>query len=145
MTCLPDVSVWIDLLVPEHSCHHAALNWYESPEWDRLAFCRITQMGLLRLLTNPHVMGKRVAGPAVAWRMFDQLPRGEGIFACGEPAHLNEAWRELTFVDTGGPNFWTGAYLAAFARSTGYTVVTFDRGFSKYKKVPLRILRPRAV
>jgi len=32
------------------------------------------------------------------------------------------------------------SWLAAFARRTGFTLVTFDRGFSKYRDIPLRIL-----
>jgi predicted nucleic acid-binding protein len=39
-----------------------------------------------------------------------------------------------------GHNFWTDAYLAAFAEASGFTLVTFDEGFRQYKNTPLKIL-----
>jgi predicted nucleic acid-binding protein len=39
-----------------------------------------------------------------------------------------------------GANLWTDSYLAAFACQTGITLVTFDRGFTRFTKTPLFIL-----
>jgi predicted nucleic acid-binding protein len=57
-----------------------------------------------------------------------------------EPDNIDVVWREETEYVPSGSNFWTDAYLAALARLTGYTLLTFDRGFSKYKKARVRIL-----
>jgi predicted nucleic acid-binding protein len=45
---LPDVNVWIGLVVIEHIRHSQAVRWFDSTSTDTLAFCRVTQMGFLR-------------------------------------------------------------------------------------------------
>jgi toxin-antitoxin system PIN domain toxin len=140
MTCFPDVNVWIALIVAEHIHHRAAIDWYEGAGWDVLVFSRVTQMGFLRLLTNPHIMGKRVVNAKGAWEIMDQLCGNSGIILASEPAGIETMWRELTTTGRTGSSFWTDAYLAAFAQAAGYTLVTFDRGFEGYKNIPLRIL-----
>jgi toxin-antitoxin system PIN domain toxin len=144
MTCLPDVNVWITLLVPEHTQHSMAMVWYESSDWERPAFCRVTQMGVLRLLTNRHAMGKRGCTPAGAWRTVGELLSNEVLFLHGEPSCGGEAWKALTDGSEGRPNFWTDACLAAFARLSGYTLVTFDPGFARCRMTPVRILSGKA-
>ena len=57
MTYLPDVNVWIAMYSPGHAHHLAALDWFNGSSESDLLFCRVTQMGFLRLLTNRHVMG----------------------------------------------------------------------------------------
>jgi predicted nucleic acid-binding protein len=37
-------------------------------------------------------------------------------------------------------NFWTDAYLAAFARSAGLRLVTFDRGFARFSGLEVLLL-----
>lgn len=41
-----------------------------------------------------------------------------------------------------GPNFWTDAYLAAFAAGSGLPLATFDQGFRKFN-VPVYVLGAR--
>jgi hypothetical protein len=55
-----------------------------------------------------------------------------------EPGDLERSWRAL-ISDRIGPNCWTHTYLADFAQATGFTLVTFDRGFSKYRNTPVKI------
>ncbi len=38
------------------------------------------------------------------------------------------------------PKLWNDAYLAAFARAAGYTLTTFDKGFSRYPGLVCEIL-----
>jgi len=140
MIFFPDVNVWVALVVAEHSHAGRARLWAERAKADEFAFSRITQMGLLRLLTNSHVMGADVLRARDAWKVFDRLTNKRNIFLAAEPPGLDSAWREFTPSLQSGGNFWTDAYLAAFAKVTGYTLVTFDRGFSRYRNVPLQIL-----
>jgi len=42
---------------------------------DELFLCRFTQIGLLRLLTNSHVMGSHVKSQADAWKVADGFCR----------------------------------------------------------------------
>jgi uncharacterized protein len=144
MTCLPDVNVWIALIVAEHVGHKAASDWYAGPDWETLVFSRVTQMGFLRLLTNRHVMGNRVVDAGAAWEILDRIRKNSNIAFVREPSGIEGAWRGLTAIRTTGNNFWTDAYLAAFAEISGFTLVTFDRGFTKYTNTPLRILSGRS-
>ncbi len=56
MVSLPDVNIWIALAAEGHVHHAPAREWFTAQADVSVAFCRITQMGLLRLLTNPDVM-----------------------------------------------------------------------------------------
>lgn len=138
MTFLLDVNVWLALVVAEHTHASRARDWAESAKNDEFALCRVTQMGLLRLLTNRHVMGEDVLPEDGAWRAFDRLISEPNIFFAAEPPALDRMWRGLT-PSHSGSNFWTDTYLAAFAQVSGYTLVTFDRGFSRYKNLRLKI------
>lgn len=140
MTFLPDVNVWIALSVIEHEHHERALKWFESVRPGDLAFCRITQMGLLRLLTNAHVMAGNQLTPSAAWHLLDHIYREVEPILAPEPDRLEEAWRESTRTSKPESNFWTDAYLAAFAQVKGFTLVTFDRGVSRYKKTRVKVL-----
>jgi len=127
MICLPDVNVWIGLTSNRHVHHALATSWLESLADTRLAFCRITELGLLRLLTNGHVMGPDVLTPRQAWRVYDQWRMDPRVDFLLEPAGFGERWRELGDKVVGGPNAWTDAYLAAFASATDAAIVTLDR------------------
>lgn len=63
MNYLADVNVWIALAAAGHVHHSIALAWFEEPQTSQILFCRITQMGLLRLLTNRKVMGEKHFDP----------------------------------------------------------------------------------
>ena len=57
----PDINVWLAMASSAHVHHIQAKTWYESLRDDEdLVFCRLTQLGLLRLLTTAGVMGNRV-------------------------------------------------------------------------------------
>lgn len=140
MIFLPDVNVWLALVYAQHTHAADARRFLDSEDQPELAMCRITKMALLRLATNPSVMGPDAMTPARAWQMMDRLLALDGIFFAGEPRGIDEIWREKTSGIPAGTNFWTDAYLAAFGRLSGFTIVTFDRGFSRYKKARVRIL-----
>jgi toxin-antitoxin system PIN domain toxin len=137
---LPDINVWIALTVVEHDQHPEAIRWFDSTSSDSLAFCRVTQMGFLRLLTNTHVMKGDALTPQAAWRRLDHVGRAVHPVFAPEPALLETAWRGSTSGPKTGPNVWTRAYLAAFARLPGFTFVTFDRGVAQYRNTVVRIL-----
>ena len=144
MTYLPDVNVWVASVVMGHQQHLAAQAWFREAENDSVAFCRVTQMGFLRLLTNPQVMGTSVVTAGSAWKLVDAIRRDQRILFSPEPPGFERAWREGTNQNWSGANFWTDSFLAAFAQVTGHTLVTFDRGFSKYKAISARILMSAA-
>ena len=96
-------------------------------EDSRIVFCRITELGLLRLLTNQHVMGEDVLAPRPAWLIYDAWRMDPRVDFLAEPPGLSERWRELGERIAGGTNAWTDAYLASFAAISNATLITFDR------------------
>ena len=102
--------------------------------------CQITQMGLLRLLTNRKVMGANVLAATAAWDVYHALCRDDRVRYAAEPPQLEEFWSDATRHHATGPNFWTDAYLAAFAEAGDYTIVTFDRGIRRHRGVSVRLL-----
>jgi toxin-antitoxin system PIN domain toxin len=126
MTYLPDVNVWIAMYSPGHVHRPTALRWFDSSMVSDIIFCRITQMGFLRLLTNRHVMGINALSPAGAWDAFDEFLQNPRIYFAKEPPGLEDAWRAVMGLRESGPNAWTDAYLTAFADQSGTTLVTFD-------------------
>lgn len=131
-TFLPDVNVWLALASKRHVHNHPAAQWFESVGDDQAAFCRITQMGLLRLLTNQHLMGVDIFTQAEAWEVYHELTRDSRVQFLAEPTGIEGAWRQLTRKSQPATNLWTDAYLQAFAQLKDLQVVSFDRGFRRF-------------
>jgi toxin-antitoxin system PIN domain toxin len=132
MIYLPDVNIWIALTSNRHIHHPIAIGWFRGVDADTIAFCRITELGFLRLLTNAHVMGKDVLSPAQAWRTYDAWRTDDRVVFLSERVTFSEQWRRRGNQITGGVNAWTDAYLATFAEHMDATVVTLDRRFSQF-------------
>ena len=128
---MPDINVWIALASDRHVHHDAAKNWFADIESGEAAFCRVTQMGFLRLITNRHVMGADVVTQKEAWQVYQKLSRDQRVTFLAEPPSIEDEWRRLTQSGSTSTNTWTDAYLAAFATIRGFKVVSFDGGFEK--------------
>jgi uncharacterized protein len=101
---------------------------------DQVAFCRITEMGFLRLVTNRHVMGVDVLTQGEAWKAYRRLASDGRIRFLSEPLAIEGAWHDLTTLGQPATNLWKDAYLEAFGRLSNARVVSFDRGFSRFAK-----------
>lgn len=123
---LVDVGVWLAATWGRHVHHPVAAGWLDRQP-DDLLFCRVTQMGLLRLLSNPAIMGDDVIKRSEAWRVFDQIWADERVLWAEEPAELNAVWRAISARDEHSHKLWTDDYLAAFAQTSGATLATLDR------------------
>src|ERR1700761_2749880 len=126
-TFLPDVNVWLALASRRHVHALASGEWLNSVQDARVAFCRVTQMGLLRLLTHRSVMGSDVLSSREAWQVYRAMLADERIEFAAEPFGLEGEWRKVTVQDRPAPKIWTDAYLVAFARVAAMTLVTLDR------------------
>src|SRR5229473_2080374 len=93
---LVDLNVWLALAYDLHVHHDIAREWFDTIGDGQAAFCRLTQLGLLRLLTNPSVMGADVVGQKKAWQIFDRLFEDQRVRFVGEPEHVDQLFRELT-------------------------------------------------
>lgn len=140
MICLPDINVWIALAIAEHVHHPAAQKWLDTSE-EAVVFCRVTQMGLLRLLTNRSALGSDTLSPPQAWGAFDAFLRNSRISWIEEPVDLERHWRVSTMREQRGSGWWTGAYLEAFAASAGLTLVTFDSQLARRRNVSTQLLK----
>jgi uncharacterized protein len=90
MTYLPDVNVWIALAADRHILHRAARHWFSNLQDERVTFCRLTQLGFLRLLTNNHVMQEEVMRPNKTWEAYRVLRLDRRIGYLAEPPELPE-------------------------------------------------------
>ena len=126
---LPDLNVWFALLVPEHPFHAQARGYWRGAE--EPALCRVTALGLVRLLTNPKAMDGKPLSLGEAWNVYRALREMSGVPLLEEPSGLEDVLGE--WVASGfPPRLWTDAYLAAFAVAGGYRLVTFDGDFHRF-------------
>ena len=126
----PDINVWLALTHGRHVHHLVANDWLATVDDDvRLRFCRVTQLGFLRLLTADAVMGEDVLTQAEAWRAYDRWFETGHVELSDEPAGLERGFRRLSRSRLASLKQWGDAYLAAFAEASEMTLVTFDRSF----------------
>jgi toxin-antitoxin system PIN domain toxin len=127
---LPDVNVWLAAAWWRHSAHRAAKSWMDAEEGD-LAFCRVSQMAFLRLLTNPAITREDVLSRRRAWEVFEKLIDDPRIRLVSEPQGLDALWRTFSRREDKNHLLWTDDYLAAFAQAADADFVTFDRALSR--------------
>lgn len=129
---LPDINVWLALADENHEHHSRARHYWERESAERLAFCRVTMLGLLRLSTHRKAMDNNPFTNAEAWRAYRNFLALPEVTLLTDPPTLESslaAWTELP----GFPNhLWTEAYLAALAQSSGARLVSFDADFLKF-------------
>jgi len=127
---LADVSVWVALTYDRHVDHAVVRRWFDSSA-DDCFFCRISQLGLLRLLTNSSLMGGDVQSQQQAWRVYDRTRRHPRVGFQIEPDGLEAQFRELTQSTHPRTKHWPDAYLAALALTADLRVVTLDKAFPR--------------
>jgi toxin-antitoxin system PIN domain toxin len=136
--CFPDVNVWFSLAVADHPHHSTAAAWWRE-ESSLTGFCRLTQLGLVRLLTTEAAMGGFPLTNAEAWGVYDRLVADSRVRVFPELPAIDDRFRALSAVGQASPKLWVDAYLAAYAAASEATLVTFDRAFVRYG-VECRIL-----
>lgn len=127
MKChLLDVSVLLALLWPRHQCHAAAHAWFAKAGRHAWATNALTQLGVLRLLTNPAVTQGAVSA-VTAWGVLSEATTHEGhefwLMDGDWPAILAPLAAQIR-----GHKQWTDAVLLWHAVQHDGTLVTFDAG-----------------
>jgi toxin-antitoxin system PIN domain toxin len=124
--------VWIALTYRGHRHYTTATTWLDSlPDESELGFCRLTQLGFLRLLTNPTVMGTRVVSQTAAWDVYDEwVDRGRAVYL-DEPTTIENMFRSISQSEQAAPKDWADSYISAFAQVSGLQLVTFDRALQR--------------
>ena len=130
---LPDVNVWLAFSVADHEHHQRARRYWYEESADQLAFCRVTALGFLRLSTNASAMGGQPLTVQQAWQAYQAFRRLPEVLLADEPEGC-EAWLEhWALGNRPSPRQWTDAYLAAFAKTGGMRIVSFDGDFNRFE------------
>ncbi|MGA2863201.1 MAG: TA system VapC family ribonuclease toxin [Verrucomicrobiota bacterium] len=137
---LPDANVWLALVFSDHVHHAKAKAWFDAQADGSCAFCRLTQMALLRHLTNAKIMGHFLQNQQEAWRSFDRLANDPRVVFLPEPPSAEASFRTFTQALSPAHALWTDAYLAAAAVGSQSRLVTFDQGFSRFSGLEVLIL-----
>jgi predicted nucleic acid-binding protein len=95
---LVDANVWLAISHNDHAHHLTALRWLDEAD-GVCCFCRITQLALLRLLTNSKVMGLSVKTQADAWKIYEALIERDTVVLVGEPSLLDREFANYRKVD----------------------------------------------
>ncbi len=139
---LVDSNVWLALAVDGQIHHAAAAIWFDGQAEGACAFCRITQLALLRHLTNAKIMGEaNVQTQVEAWRTFEALDVDPRVLFLDEPPGLASVFKSLTQHSRPAHKQWTDVYLAAFAMGYGLGVVTLDADLNSFPGLSVTLLR----
>ena len=127
----PDVNVWFALTHSIHPQHRIAKTWADGLDDGAVVyFCRFTQLGLLRLLTNQSAMGTDLLTQSQAWAVFDEILSHPGNRMLEEPKGIDPLFRRLTDRKESSTKQWADGYLMAFAATAAIQLVTFDRALA---------------
>lgn len=133
-TYLLDVNVLLALFTSRHQ-HHERVAAFAADALDgQLSLCRVTQMGLLRLLTNRLVLAEDTLSANQAWTLYESLRRDPRFKFLDEPRGLDGKWREISELSGWGPGRWTDDYLISFAFLRELKLVTLDAALLKRAK-----------
>ncbi len=93
-----------------------------------LAFCRFTQIGLLRLLTTTTVMGRDCHTIKQAWTVYDLWAGDPTVCYIEDPLDVTVQFRRITTSSGHGvaPKAIGDCYLLALSVAARATLVTFD-------------------
>jgi len=141
MSDLLDANVWVVLAAADHVHHERALRYWQEESSESVAFCRVTALAFLRLVTNAHVMQHAVLTSDEAWALLQEWLRLPEVSFLNEPVGLDEQLGHFSHVLSIRPKLWTDAYLAAFAVAGNHRIVTFDGSFQEFPGLNLLLLQ----
>lgn len=146
---LPDVNVWLALVIESHQHHAIALRWWEKElaSKEGAYFCRSTQQGFLRLLTTAAVFAPYGLKPKTqreAWKILRDIMSFPLAGFASEPEGVESLWEKLSTGASSSPKLWMDAYLAALAIRLEGVLVTFDSAFLQFESRGLRLEIPAA-
>ncbi len=125
-TALLDLNILTALLWPAHEHHEAAHAWFSGRLHAQWATCPLTQLGFVRLVTNP-AFSRDALSPADAVTLLAQNVKLENHEFWSESLQIPPVIRGLESRVQGYRQL-TDAYLLALARHYKGVLATFDRG-----------------
>ena len=125
-TALLDLNILTALLWPTHEHHAVAHAWFRGRGHAHWATCPLTQLGFVRLVTNP-AFSRDAISPVEAIALLSENLRHEQHVFWSESLPLQQAVRGME-ARLHGFRQLTDAYLLALAHQRKGTLATFDRG-----------------
>lgn len=145
---LLDINVWVALAHTEHDHHKLALAYWqaEQAKGTLLWFCRVSMLGMVRLLSQKAVMGASVLTleeAQAAYLNFLSTPPIKWLPETTDMAKRTDA--VMLNLSQGLPGrMSTDTYLAAACETTGLRLVTFDSDFNRFQLQNWLLLRDLA-
>lgn len=138
---LPDINVWVALSIKEHPHHTAAMAYWSDLSLARIWFCRVTMLGMVRLLTQKAVAQQAVMTLQQAMDFYAEISALSNVGGVAvEPSEMEVILDQLVSPELPA-NHLTDAYLAAFAVCSGLRLVTFDQDFERFHGLSLLRLK----
>ena len=138
---LLDINVWLALVDENHLHHAPARAYWTQRKAERVAFCRITMLGLLRLSTHVRVLSRALTHDE-AWAIYRSYLALPSVSFLAEPSNLEPHFAGLTLSADLSNRIWTDAYLAAFALAGKSRLVSFDGDFKRFAGLDFLHLNP---
>lgn len=123
---LVDVNVLLALVWPRHESHSAAHGWFAKSGHRGWATNPLTQIGVLRLLTNP-IVTRGAVNAASAIEVLREATSHAGHEFWPLDRELTAALQAVANRVTGHRQ-WSDALLLQHAAERGGVLVTFDSG-----------------
>ena len=124
-TALLDVNILTALLWPAHEHHVAAHRWFQARRGGRWATTTLTQLGFVRLVSNP-AFSRDALSPAEAVALLSENLAHVAHEFWAETLQVPDAIEGIAQALRGHQQF-TDAYLLALAKHRKGVLATFDR------------------
>jgi len=125
-TALLDLNILTALLWPAHEHHDVAHRWFGARASARWATCSLTQLGFVRIVSNP-AFSRDALSPAEAVALLAENLTHPGHQFWTESLEVPAAIKGMG-AGLQGYRQLTDAYLLALANSRKGVLATFDRG-----------------
>ncbi len=121
---LLDINVLVALFDPDHIHHDAAHRWFEEQRHDGWATCPLTELALVRILSNPTYWPGTERSAAIVERFRLFRASGDHQF-WRDSLDVTDEIFNLTFLK--GHRQLTDVYLLGLAVKRNGRLATFDR------------------
>lgn len=125
--------MWLTLASREHSHHQQAIRYWEQQAVERVLFCTVTALGLVRLVRQPKLMGAAVMSAVEASVLLQAFCRQPGV-SLAAPEHDGfEVFHQFLRHGDLPARLCTDAYLAVLAIANHWRLVSSDRDFERFE------------
>lgn len=129
---IPDANILINALRKDASAHHACRSWLleRAAKGDRIGMTEVVEIALLRICTHPKLSLTSLENALSYWKDDLWSYKGVSRISAGKN-HVSIFSKLVTSLNLIG-NDINDAWLAALAIEHQATLVSLDKGFSKF-------------